>query len=154
MDETGFYQSQTYARSWSPVGEPCYDQTDANKGKRLNLVGAMSLSTFNIIAPHMFSGNCNRTIFENWLDILGETLSKNEQGNYPKRFLIMDNARFHHGGHIRMIARSYNITILYLPPYSPNLNPIELFWAVLKQKVRLSLHSYVSLETCILDCLV
>ncbi|ECN2767210.1 hypothetical protein YU12_21880, partial [Salmonella enterica subsp. enterica serovar Typhimurium] len=42
MDETGFYQRQSYQRSWSPVGTPCYAKMDANKGKRLNLIGAMS----------------------------------------------------------------------------------------------------------------
>ena len=51
MDETGFYQRQYYTRSWSPIGKPCYAKIDANKGKRLNLMGAMRLNDFKLIAP-------------------------------------------------------------------------------------------------------
>lgn len=112
MDETGFYQRQTYQRSWSPVGQPCYDKTEANKGQRLNLIGAMSLTNFSIIAPHTFSGNCNRVVFEDWLHRLGESLPSNKKGRYEKRFLVMDNARFHYGGDIKAIARLFNITII------------------------------------------
>ena len=49
MDETGFYQRQSYQRSWSPVGKPCYAKIEANKGKRLNLIGAMSMAEFKLI---------------------------------------------------------------------------------------------------------
>ena len=56
MDETGFYQRQSYQRSWSPVGKPCYAKIEANKGKRLNLIGAMSMAEFKLIAPVTFEG--------------------------------------------------------------------------------------------------
>ena len=60
MDETGFYQRQYYTRSWSPIGKPCYAKIDANKGKRLNLMGAMRLNDFKLIAPVTFEGGCKR----------------------------------------------------------------------------------------------
>ncbi len=60
----------------------------------------------------------------------------------------MNNASFHYGGRIKEIAR------IYLPPYSPEFNIIELFWAVLKQKVRLQINSFSSLFVCIKDCVV
>lgn len=153
MDETGFYERQNYARSWSPVGKPCYAKIDANKGKRLNLIGAITLSEFKLIAPRIFTGNCKRDLVESWLYQLGCTLSKDENGVYPKRFLVMDNARFHHGGKLKEVADKYNITLIYLPPYSPELNPIELFWAVLKQKVRLLIQEFTSLNDCVESCL-
>ena len=46
----------------------------------------------------------------------------------------MDNARFHYGGDLQKIAKQYNIKLIYLPPYSPELNPIEQLWAVIKAK--------------------
>ena len=154
MDETGFYQRQYYTRSWSPIGKPCYAKIDANKGKRLNLIGAMRLNDFNIIAPVTFEGGCKRVIVENWLPTLGQSLPKDENGDYPKRILVMDNARFHHGGDLKQIAKQYNIKLMYLPPYSPELNPIEQLWAVIKQKVCLTLCNSSSLKDCVESCLV
>ena len=113
MDETGFYQRQSYHRSWSPVGTPCYAKMDANKGKRLNLIGAMSMAEFKLIAPVTFEGGCKRDTVENWLHTLGQSLPKDELDSYPQRFLIMDNARFHRGGDLKQIAEKYNLTLLY-----------------------------------------
>ena len=76
MDETGFYQRQYYTRSWSPIGKPCYAKIDANKGKRLNLMGAMRLNDFKLIAPVTFEGGCNRVIVENWLTRWGNLCQK------------------------------------------------------------------------------
>lgn len=154
MDETGFYQRQYYTRGWSPIGKPCYAKVDAQKGKRLNLMGAMSLQEFKLIAPITYEGSCNRNLVEDWLHTLGKSLPKAKDGSHPKRFLVMDNARFHHGGNLKTIANAYNITLLYLPPYSPNLNPIEKMWAVIKQRVRLCLSQFDSLESCVKNCLI
>ena len=54
----------------------------------------------------------------------------------------------------KKIAKQYNIKLIYLPPYSPELNPIEQLWAVIKQKVRLTLSNFNSLKDCIESCLV
>lgn len=152
MDETGFYQRQSYQRSWSPVGKPCYAKIEANKGKRLNLIGAMSMAEFKLIAPVTFEGGCKRDTVENWLHTLGQSLPKHELDSYPQRFLIMDNARFHRGGNLNQIAKQYNLTLLYLPPYSPELNPIENKWAVVKQNVQLSMSQFESLNDCVIHC--
>ena len=46
--------------------------------------------------------------------------------------LVLDNARFHHGGHIASLVEEAGCSLLYLPPYSPDFNPIELLWSWLK----------------------
>jgi transposase len=66
----------------------------------------------------------------------------------------MDNARFHRGGDLKQIAEKYNLTLLYLPPYSPELNPVEHKWAVVKQKVKLSINDFDSLHDCVKYCSV
>ena len=154
MDETGFCQRQYYTRSWTPIGKPCYAKIDANKGKRLNLIGTMRLNDFKLIAPMTFEGGCKRVTVENWLHTLGRDLPKDDNGNYPKHVLVLDNARFHHGGDLKQIAELYNIELTYLPPYSPELNPIEQLWAVIKQKVRLTLSKFDTLKDCVESCLV
>ncbi|MBR7512718.1 transposase, partial [Mycobacterium tuberculosis] len=95
-----------------------------------------------------------RNTVENWLHTLGQSLPKDELDSYPQRFLIMDNARFHRGGDLKQIAEKYNLTLLYLPPYSPELNPVEHKWAVVKQKVKLSINDFDSLHDCVKYCSV
>jgi transposase len=50
--------------------------------------------------------------------------------------LVMDNARIHHGGRIKELAAERGIQVLYLPPDSPDLNPIEKAFSVLKSYFR------------------
>jgi transposase len=49
---------------------------------------------------------------------------------------VLDNASFHHASHAEELAREHGIEMLYLPAYSPDLNPIEHFWAHLKGHLR------------------
>jgi transposase len=49
--------------------------------------------------------------------------------------LVMDNARYQRCGAVSGAARKYRIRLVYLPPYSPNLNLIERFWKLLRKKV-------------------
>ena len=54
----------------------------------------------------------------------------------PGAVLVLDNARIHHGGRIQEIVTAAGCSVLYLPPYSPDFNPIELAWSWVKQFVR------------------
>ena len=61
---------------------------------------------------------------------------------------------FNLGFTIKQIAEEYNLTLLYLPPYSPELNPVENKWAVVKQKVKRSINDFDSLHDCVKYCSV
>ena len=52
------------------------------------------------------------------------------------KIIIMDNATFHKGKEIKELIEKRKCTLLYLPPYSPERNPIEHYWAVLKRAVK------------------
>ncbi|KAI7949928.1 hypothetical protein MJO28_008749 [Puccinia striiformis f. sp. tritici] len=54
----------------------------------------------------------------------------------PNSVLIMDNAQIHHGGRIQQICNDNQIVLLYLPPYSPDFNPIEKVFSVLKSRLK------------------
>jgi transposase len=54
----------------------------------------------------------------------------------PKSVLVMDNASFHHTDRIRELCSNAGVKLLYLPPYSPDINPIDEFFAELKVFVR------------------
>jgi len=49
--------------------------------------------------------------------------------------VILDNFRTHHAKKVREEAEKLNISLVYLPPYSPDLNPIELVWKSVKRFV-------------------
>lgn len=131
LDETGFQSTQVYPSGWSPQGQPCHGQRLGGYGERWNLIAALRAGTQSLIEPFYYQGSTYRAWFEVWLERLCQTL----QGK--THYLILDNAAFHHGGRIQAIAQSYGQVLMYLPPYSPELNPIEHRWATLKQKVLL-----------------
>lgn len=62
-----------------------------------------------------------------------------EMDKYPEmkgHYLVMDNAPIHGSVDIGRYIRSRGYRYVYLPPYSPELNPIEQFWSVVKSKVK------------------
>ena len=58
----------------------------------------------------------------------------------------MDNATFHKGGCIEQLIRDAGCEVLYLPPYSPDLNRIEKCWSWLKSRIRKQIQQFDSLR--------
>jgi transposase len=83
-----------------------------------------------IIAPFTVEGACNRTVFELWLETCLIPLLQAGQR------IVIDNATFHHGGRIEAMIEAAGCSVVYLPPYSPDLNRIEKCWAWLKSRIR------------------
>lgn len=80
----------------------------------------------------------NSSLFEGWLEqVFVPSLEKPE-----KSVLIIDNATHHPKGRINDIADRYGFLVIFLPKYSPDLNPIELYWANVKNWLRLHLSNY------------
>jgi transposase len=67
----------------------------------------------------------------------------------PGEWVIVDNATFHHGGRIAQLIEAAGCQLLYLPPYSPDLNRIEKCWAWLKSRIRKLLPNSVHLRDAI-----
>ena len=63
--------------------------------------------------------------------------------------IIMDNARYHISEETRELIEGKECYLVYLPPYSPNLNKIENYWAILKKYIRKYRHLFSSLEETI-----
>jgi transposase len=60
--------------------------------------------------------------------------------------IVLDNAAFHKRSVLPALAKSCNCEVLFLPPYSPDLNPIEMKWAWLKRTLRDIIHRFDSLD--------
>ena len=67
--------------------------------------------------------SCNRLVFETWLETCLIP------GLKPGNIVVIDNASFHHGGRIEALIEAAGCKVMYLPPYSPDLNRIEKCWA-------------------------
>jgi transposase len=92
--------------------------------ERVNVIGALRGN--QMIALASFVGTCNGELFNTWLD------TKACPKFSADDVLIMDNAPFHFRNEIVKIAKRHSCKVLFLPPYSPELNPIEHYWAHLK----------------------
>lgn len=96
-----------------------------------------------VIAPFCYQGTCNTDLFNFWVEhFLIPELS-------PGQVVILDNATFHKSKKTRELIESAGCKILFLPPYSPDLNPIEVFWANFKKMVREKIKVFKNLSTAI-----
>ena len=60
----------------------------------------------------------------------------------PGQVVILDNATFHKGGRIQNLVEQAGCQLIYLPPYSPDLNKIENCWSWLKSRIRKQLDKF------------
>ena len=87
------------------------------------------MSAEKVFAPWCFEGSLESDKMLQWLQQLRPQLHENH-------VLILDNARPHHARKVREYLADHPIQILFLPPYSPHMNPIEKLWAAIKQRWR------------------
>ena len=78
------------------------------------------------MAPMYFDGYCNTDVVLAWVKEVFIPESK------PGMVLVMDNASFHKSSEIEECLAEVGCRVLFLAPYSPDLNPIEKFWAKMK----------------------
>ena len=138
VDETGIdeYLYREYARA--PRGEKVALKISGRKFKRTNIVAGICQGEW--IAPLQYSGSTDSVLFEHWFE--HRLLREAKMGSV----IIIDNATFHRKTILFALALKYGCTVLFLPPYSPDLNPIENKWAWLKRKLRDILHNSHSLD--------
>jgi transposase len=116
------------------------DVTRGDKFERLNVIGAQCNNKY--YALECYKQNTDSEFFESWFEAF--LLEEIPNGCT----VILDNATFHREKILRKIARG-KARMLFLPPYSPDLNPIEKSWANLKYFLKNNLHDYESLEMAI-----
>jgi len=125
-------------------GQRVFGKISGRKYKRTSIVAGQSKN--GIVAPLQYSGTMDSTLFLFWFtNILLPCLA-------PGNIIVMDNARFHSKRLLLPVAIAARCDILFLPPYSPDLNKIEHFWAWLKNKLRKILPLHVSLDDAITAC--
>jgi transposase len=109
---------------YAPKGHRCPGVQDWQARGRTNVIGALLAGT--LLAVGLTTANVDADMFNLWLErfLLPELP--------PKAVLVMDNAAFHKRNDTQALIKKTEHTLEYLPPYSPDLNPIEHKWAQAK----------------------
>jgi transposase len=113
---------------YAKKGCRCFGTHDWGAKGRTNVIGAL-LGGF-LLTVSLFETTINTAIFTQW--VLQDLIPKLP----PESVVVLDNATFHKGLEMINSLESLGHTVLYLPPYSPDLNPIEQKWAQAKARRR------------------
>jgi len=129
MDEAGIKREATVTSCWCPKGKSSVVLSPATHEK-VSLVGAVRLDTGELISREVEK-------FDRFamIDFLQAVLEKEKHHNQPI-YIILDNARPHRAKDVQtvVVAPQSRIRLLFLPPYSPDLNPAENIWRQLRKE--------------------
>jgi transposase len=128
LDETGvnIALARHYARA--PQGERVHTSKPVNKGKNITVLGALSLD--GIMASMTVEGSTDEQVFLTYVQtILVPTL-------HAGQVVFMDNLSSHQVSGVKEAIESVGARLEYLPPYSPDLSPIEKCWSKFKAILR------------------
>jgi transposase len=115
------------AYGWIKRGEE--KELKANCGRqRLNINGAINLETLESTTGFYETINA-----ESAVDLFAKVEAKHPEARTI--YMIVDNARYYHSRVLREALEGTKIELIFLPPYSPNLNLIERYWKFFKKKV-------------------
>lgn len=141
VDESGINEYLQRQSARAPRGQKVYGALSGNRYHRESFIAAQNQST--IFAPFCYTGTCNTSLFNTWIEIILIPELKSGQ------VIILDNASFHKSKTTIEMIEKAGCKVLFLPPYSPDLNPIEKFWANFKRKVQENLKRYLTLAEAV-----
>jgi hypothetical protein len=132
VDESGCYKWIGFRRTgWSPLGVTPVKIARFQREQRYQILPAYSQD--GILLARVFQGSTDSVVFE---DFIEQLLHHCGRWPEPKSVLVMDSASFHHTERIKQMCADVGVKLVYLPPYSPDLNPIEEFFTELKAFIK------------------
>lgn len=137
VDEAGVDNTEDYAYGWCAQSERFEALKLGHRTQRISMIAAWC--NCQVMAPLTFTGYCDTALVETWVQqCLIEQLK-------PGQVVVFDNASFHKSALIRELIEQAGCSLLFLPPYSPDLNKIEKFWARLKHYLRKTMNQFQNL---------
>jgi transposase len=128
LDESGVNLGMTRLYGRAAPGERVVEATPGTSGPHYTVVATLGVN--GVQAPLLFEGAMTTLAFETYIeDVLAPTLQRGE-------ILLLDNLSAHKGGPAQATLEACGVQVVFLPPYSPDLNPIERCWAKVKQALR------------------
>lgn len=128
IDESGIEERITKDRGWGIKSQKLSAKKSGKYYERSNIIAGYVNK--KAIAPLVFYSSCNTALFEAWVE---QFLIKELK---PGQYVVLDNASFHKSKRTKELIESVGCKVIFLPPYSPDLNPIEKFWANMKRWIK------------------
>jgi len=138
VDESGLNRYYRREMARAKRGTRVYDKRSGRRFARTNVIAG--LCGTNHLAVRCYEHSTTADFFEDWFE--WELLSVVPIGS----IIVIDNASFHRKTKLYDIAAKYGVAVLFLPPYSPELNPIEKSWANLKRWLKDNLVRFPSID--------
>jgi transposase len=128
LDESGVNLGLTRLYGRAAPGERVVEATPGISGPHYTVVATLGVD--GVQAPLLFEGSMTAVAFDTYVeDVLAPTLQRGE-------ILLMDNLSAHKSGQAQARLEARGVQVVFLPPYSPDLNPIEHCWGKVKQALR------------------
>jgi transposase len=128
LDESGANVSMGRTHAWTIKGQVFVDPRPMNWGNNLTMVGALRRDGWVTLSTMFKSANKDR--FLRW--VRRRLIPKLRLGD----IVVLDNAPAHKDDRLAPLLRSHGASLRFLPPYSPDFNPIEPAWSLVKKGIR------------------
>jgi transposase len=129
IDESAALTDMVRAHARSPRGERAHGTAPCGHWRRLSVIGALGIE--GVVGALAIEAATSGAVFDAFRVLLPEL-----RRTKPDAILVMDNLSAHKTKAVRELLERSGVAYRYLPPYSPDLNPIELTWAAVKARLR------------------
>ena len=153
IDESAFHINLKRTMAWSKKGTRAEVVQPVTRAKTTTILGAISargIVNVKVRVPYIASkkrkatsgssktaSRSSGTVTGHYFNFIASTLDVlDHYEEFKGHYIIMDNAPIHTADSIERLIVSRGYGCIYLPPYSPELNPIEQFWSVVKSKLK------------------
>jgi transposase len=128
LDESGGNLGMTRLYGRAAPGERVVEATPGISGPHYTVIATLGMQ--GVQAPLLFEGAMTTLKFKTYIeDVLAPTLRRGD-------ILLMDNLSAHKSDQVRAALQARGVQLIFLPPYSPDLNPIEHCWSKMKAALR------------------
>jgi transposase len=128
-DEFSLSNTATIGYRWAPKGNQPMVAAKQKRRERLTGMGSLNADTGQITVSFHERGN-----YQSFKKHLKKILHLYK--SHSKIIMVLDNVRFHHAKLLRKwLAKHPKLELVYLPPYSPELNPVERAWWFMRKKI-------------------
>jgi transposase len=142
FDESGINLSMARAYARADRGERAVGHVPKNWGESMTIAAGIGLR--GLVAPLLMHGSMNGEVFEAYFEQF--VIPELREGD----IVVLDNLGAHKLRSVAEMARAVGVQLLFLPPYSPDLNPIELAWSKVKAILRShAARTYEDLENAV-----
>lgn len=128
LDESGVNTDFTRIYGRSLGGTRCVDNAPLNTPKNTTILSSIRLNGEQAYTTYQ-GGTTNEKFIDYLKNVLAPTLRDGD-------IVVMDNMRTHHSKAVKKAIEKMKISVIYLPPYSPDFNPIEKMWSKIKAILR------------------